>query len=272
MSGSEVRDGDRRRTARWRDWAVSFLALVSRDVTVLGREVPSFLAQTVLQPFLMLLVLGTVLTDLGYLRPDYPSVLLPGIVALTAFLGACQHTTLNLVFDFSYTREIDDRLLAPAPTALVALAKVVTGALRGLVAAVVVTPVAFLTLGTWWSPAECLVAFVVVLAGSGVGAALGMVLGTAVEPSQISATFAVVVIPLSFTGATHFPWPLLAELRWFQVVSALNPLTYVSESLRGAVSPEVPHLSGWISVPAVLGLLLVFGLLGVRGFRRRAIR
>jgi ABC-2 type transport system permease protein len=59
-----------------------------------------------------------------------------------------------------------------------------------------------------------------------------------------------VLTPLLFTGATFYPWAALGSLKWFQVVTLFNPLTYVSEGMRGALT-SVPHLgTGWI----VLGL------------------
>ena len=73
------------------------------------------------------------------------------------------------------------------------------------------------------------------LIGPLAGAAVGLVLGTAVEARQINVVFAVVLTPLLFTGATFYPWAALDSMRWFQVVTLLNPLTYVSEGLRAAV-------------------------------------
>ena len=65
-----------------------------------------------------------------------------------------------------------------------------------------------------------------------------MTLGTLVSPNRINIVFALVLTPLLFTGSTQFPWPSLERLRWFQVVCALNPLTYVSEALRAAMAPD----------------------------------
>ena len=71
------------------------------------------------------------LGDIGYVQDDFAQVLLPGIIAMNGFLGALQNTTLPLVLDFSWTREIEDRLLAPISIPLVAVEKIVFGALRG---------------------------------------------------------------------------------------------------------------------------------------------
>jgi ABC-2 type transport system permease protein len=60
-------------------------------------------------------------------------------------------------------------------------------------------------------------------------------------------------------------------LRWFQVVTACNPMTYVSEGMRAALVPEVPHIAPWVCVLVLLGSLAVLFYVGVRGFYRRAI-
>ena len=100
--------------------------------------------------------------------------------------------------------------------------------------------------------------------GSVTAAAMGLVLGTAVPPNRISVTFAVVLTPLIFTGATFYPWASLGGLKWFQIVTLLNPLTYVSEGMRASLT-ALPHLgSGWIAlglaaVAFVCGLIYFLG-------------
>jgi ABC-2 type transport system permease protein len=249
-----------------------FLAVLRRDIFVTWRELPSFLVQALLQPLFLLFVFGKVLGSLGYTQPGYATLLLPGIVAMTAFLTALQNTALPLVIDFSYLREIEDRLLAPIPTGLVAIEKVVFATLRALVSGILMFPAGALVLGSLRLPAASvpLVAVVLVL-GAMTGAAIGLTLGTLVPADKISIMFAVVLTPLLFTGATQYPWPSLDRLRWFQVVSAANPLTYVSEGLRAALVPSVPHLNPWLCVGLLVVFFGVFTAAGVKGFRRRAI-
>jgi ABC-2 type transport system permease protein len=99
---------------------------------------------------------------------------------------------------------------------------------------------------------------------------MGLMLGTAVPPNKISVAFTIVLTPLLFTGATFYPWAALESLPWFQVVTLFNPLTYVSEGMRAALS-SAPHLgSGWIAL-GLIGSTLVFAWLGLRGFVRRAV-
>ena len=250
----------------------AFTALLWRDVFVTGREFVPFLLQVVLQPVFLLFVFGKVLVELGFASSAYSGVLLPGVIALAAFLTALQNTAFPLVIDFSFTKEIEDRLLAPLPTSLVAVEKVVFATMRALVAAAVMFPIGWWVLGdlpVTWDDVPLLAAFLVL--GSLVGAAMGMTLGTFVKPNRINVVFAVVLTPLLFTGSTQFPWPALDELRWFQVVCALNPLTYVSEALRAEMTPEVPHVPLAVCALALAGFLAVFGVLSLVGFRRRAL-
>jgi ABC-2 type transport system permease protein len=255
----------------WGPWQTG-LAILRRDLFVTGREFPIFLAQVILQPLFLLFVFGKVLTELGYARPGYEQVLFPGLVALAAVLTGLQSTALPLVIEFSYSNEIEDRLLAPLPTGAVAVEKVVFAAMRACVAAAVMFPVGVWILGSIpWQASTTVPVVVMIVLGALLGAAMGLILGTYVPPNRISVTLTLVLTPLIFTGSSQYPWPSLASLRWFQVVSALNPMTYVSEGLRGLMAPSVPHMQTWICfVVAVVALVVLMGV-GMIGFNRRAL-
>jgi ABC-2 type transport system permease protein len=250
----------------------TFGSVLWRDIFVTWRELLPFLLQVVVQPFFTLFIFGKVLTSMGYVGGNYTAILLPGIVALNGFLGALQNTTMPLIMDFSWTREIEDRLLAPMPISLVAVEKILFGAMRGVVAALVMVPVGFLILdGVSWPASTWLPVAGIVILGSIVGAAIGMTIGTLVTPRRINIMFAVILMPLMFTGSTQFPWVGLDKVRWFQVVCALNPLTYVSEGMRAEVVPGVPHIAMWISVLVMIVAIAIFGTIGIKGFLRRAL-
>ncbi|HEU5002104.1 MAG TPA: ABC transporter permease [Actinomycetota bacterium] len=250
----------------------AFFAVLGRDSYVTGRELPIFLAQVILQPLFLLFVFGKILTDLGYAQNGYAQVLFPGLVGLAAVLTGLQSTAFPLVLEFSYTMEIEDRLLAPLPVGLVALEKIVNASLRALVASVVMFPVGVLILGTIpWQSSNAPEVVAIVLLGCIVGSALGLVLGTFVPPNRINIMFALILTPLLFTGASQYPWPSLAHLRWFQVVTAVNPLTYVSEGLRGAMTPQVPHIHVWLCIVVLSAFVLAFSIVGMWGFFRRAL-
>ncbi|GGJ87652.1 hypothetical protein GCM10010123_16530 [Pilimelia anulata] len=251
----------------------AFLAILWRDVFVTGKEFWVLLVQVTLMPLFTLFIFAKVLGSLGYVQGDFGRTLfLPGIVALAAFLTALQSVAFPLVMEFGWTKEIEDRLLAPIPTDLVAVEKLVMAALRGLFAAVIMYPVSALVLGgaPWRSAGLPLLAAALVL-GAWTGAAIGMTIGTAVPPSKISVMFGLIIGPLMFTGATQYPLLALDQLRWFQVVSALNPLTYCTEGVRAALVPAVEHVPPVWSVLALAGFAVLFTVLGLLGFRRRAL-
>jgi ABC-2 type transport system permease protein len=260
------------RPSRAREAARAFGAVLWRDVFVTGRELPIFLAQVVLQPLFLLLVFGKILTQLGYAQHGYAQLLFPGVVALTIVLTALQSTALPLVIDFSFTREIEDRLLAPMPVFLVAIEKVIFAAMRSLIAGAVMFPIGIWILGSVPVHASGLMLMVAVMVlGSLVGAAMGLTMGTLVPPNRIQVMFALILTPLLFTGASQYPWPSLHSLRWFQVITLFNPMTYVSEGLRAAMVPQVPHIRPWICIVAMVVSLVVFMAIGIKGFMRRAL-
>jgi ABC-2 type transport system permease protein len=71
-------------------------------------------------------------------------------------------------------------------------------------------------------------------------------------------------------GCAYYPWTGLAAIPWLQYAVLVNPLVYVSEGLRAALTPRLPHMS----LAAVIGALAVITLLlwaaGVRTFKGRA--
>ncbi len=120
-----------RRTSR-RASGASSCAVLQRDIYVTWGEFPVFLAQVILQPFFLLFVFGKVLGSLGYTRPATPPCSFPGLLALTAVITSMQTLAFPLVIEFGWTKEIEDRLLAPMSTGLVAAEKVLFAALRSL--------------------------------------------------------------------------------------------------------------------------------------------
>jgi len=250
----------------------AFLAVLRRDLYVTGKELPVFLAQVILQPFFLLFVFGKVLGSLGYTQHGYSDLLFPGLLSLTAVITGMQTLAFPLVLEFGWTKEIEDRLLAPMRTGLVAAEKMVFASLRALIAATLMIPIGILVLGSipWrWSGVPLLI--VMMILASVLGAGLGLVLGTLVTPNRINVVFSLVFTPLLFTGCSQYPWPSLDRLPWFQVVTACNPMTYASEGMRAALVPDVPHIRPWISLTVLAGSIVVLSVVGVRGFYRRAI-
>jgi ABC-2 type transport system permease protein len=111
----------------------------------------------------------------------------------------------------------------------------------------------------------------ILLLSSLVSGAMGLTIGANVKPQQIGLIFSIVVVPITFLGCVYYPWALLAKVRWLQIAVLFNPIVYMSEGLRAALTPNVPHMSYAAIVGALLVSLAALGYLGVRGFLRRVI-
>jgi ABC-2 type transport system permease protein len=184
------------------------MALLKRDASVASRELPFFLLRTTMQPLLFVLVFGYVLPKMGFVARGYGAAMLPGILAISLAFASLQSVALPMVADFGWTREIEDRLLAPVPIELVALEKVLSGVVQGVIAALFVLPVARLMMG----PIPGLDVrglgslLAITLLAAGTFSCFGLVLGTIINPAQIGLMFGFIVAPMIFFGCAYYPW------------------------------------------------------------------
>ena len=59
---------------------------------------------------------------------------------------------------------------------------------------------------------------------------------------------------MTFLGATYYPWARLSPIPWLKVAVLVNPLVYMSEGFRMALTP-VPHMgAGAIYLARTLGV------------------
>ena len=77
------------------------------------------------------------------------------------------------------------------------------------------------------------------------------------------------VLPLTFLGAIYYPWQALAPIRWLQVLVLINPLVYMCEGFRAALTPGVPHMPLPAIYAALTGFAIVLTWLGIDGFLER---
>ena len=250
-----------------------FLALLARDLRVARREIVSFLVRTTLQPLLFVVVFGYLLPRMGFVRAGYGAALLPGILGISLALSSLQAVALPMMADFGWTREIEDRLLAPVPIRLIAAEKVVAGVIQGLVAALFVLPVARLIMG----PIEALsfahagTLLGITLLGSLAFSTLGLWMGTGIPPQQIGLMFSMIVAPMIFFGCAYYPWQGLTPLPLVKYAVLVNPLVFVAEGMRGALTPGLPHMPWLLIVLALLVMSAVLWTVGYRSFARRAV-
>jgi ABC-2 type transport system permease protein len=250
-----------------------FLALLSRDFRVARRELPFFLIRTILQPLLFVIVFGYLLPKMGFIHTGYRAALLPGILALSLLLASMQSVTLPMVTDFGWTNEIEDRLLAPIRTDFVAIEKIVNAMVQGIVAAAVVLPIARLVMGpvagfTFSHVPELLL---IVILSAAAASAFGLLVGVLISPQQIGFMFSLIISPMIFFGCAYYPWRGLDVVPWLKYVVLVNPLVYISEGMRAALTPSIPHMPLAAIVTALTVITGVFTWAALVRFRMRAL-
>jgi ABC-2 type transport system permease protein len=258
--------------------ASAFGALILRDLTVLRKNLKEFIPRTIIQPLLLVFVFTYVFPKIGQgiggggaAASSFSSLLVAGVVATAIMFQGIQAVALPLVQEFGYTREIEDRVLAPLPVAMVAIEKIVAGALQCLIAGLIVFPIATFVPATdvhlhvRWFVLITLIPLACLLSSS-----LGLLFGTMFDPRSVPMLFGVIVIPITFLGCTYYSWEALDPIKWLKVLTLVNPLVYMSEGSRAALTP-VPHMSLWVVYPVIVGAIGLFATVGIRGFTKRVI-
>jgi ABC-2 type transport system permease protein len=247
--------------------------MLQRDGHVARRNLLPMLLQNLLQPMLLTFVFGRVLTSSGMMPAQYKNILLPGIMAISMVLAGVQGVAMPLITEFQFTREIEDRLLAPMETGWLAVEKIVAGMIQALVAGLVVIPTAWLVLGSgvdisFARPLEFVAVCLLVALFSSAG---GLALGVSVGQTQIGLMFSLVLAPMMMFGCAYYPWSMLRFFPALQYAVLVNPLVYASEGLRGTLMPKVDH----IPVPAVIGALAAIDAVvlvaGLKKFNKKAV-
>ena len=251
----------------------AFLALLARDAHVARRNLIPLLFQTFLQPLLFVFIFGRVMVASGYLPAAYKSLLLPGIMAISMVFTGIWAVAMPLIGEFQFTREIEDRLLAPIDISWVAVEKVVAGLIQALVAGLVVIPMAWIILrpGLELRLRNPALFICITLLVAGFSACGGLALGCSVDQQHIGLMFSMVLTPMIFFGCTYYPWSALSNFPILQRFVLINPLAYASEGLRATLVPQFPHLS----LPLILAALTLFDILllvvGLRQFHKKAV-
>ena len=178
---------------------------------------------------------------------------------------------LPLSVEFGATGEIEDRALAPLPPWALAAEKIVFGTRQSIASALFVLVLAAIVPAMRHAvsfDALPLLAAVLLLVGI-TSAALGLVVGCVVKPGRIELMFSVVVAPLTFLGCIYYPWTSLELIPWLQYLVLVNPLVYLTEGLRAALTPAIPTMPIWAFGTAAVAYAAGAVAAGVALFNRR---
>src|SRR5437868_7747797 len=226
----------------------TFLAMLARDAHVARRNLLSLALQTTLQPLLFVFVFGKVMTTSGMMPASYKGMLIPGIMGMSMVMTGIQAVAMPLIGEFQFTREIEDRLLAPMRIEWLAAEKILAGMLQALVSGAAVVVAAWLLLGSgvavsMHEPVQFAAVVILVALFSAAG---GLALGCSIGQTQVGLMFSLVLAPMMMFGCAYYPWQALSPFPVLKYAVLVNPLVYASEGLRGALVPSAPHIDTMI--------------------------
>src|SRR5690348_13972762 len=270
----------------------TFNAMMAREFRVLRRNAIATFTRAVMQPLLFVFVFAYVFPKIGggfnlggaaaagagaaaQSGVNFATILVPGLMASMLLMQGIMAVTFPLVMEFSWQRTIEDRALAPVPIGVLAAQKIVAGAAQSFLGALIVFPIVLVVHAAGQAPHVHvtnwpLLALILVTA-SLLTAALGLLLGTMMDPRKMQMLFAAILLPATMLGCVYYPWSALHQIRWLQYLVLINPMVYMSEGLRAVLTPGSAHMAMWAILTVLVGGTVIFGYLGARTFTRRVL-
>jgi ABC-2 type transport system permease protein len=270
--------------------AKTFGAMMAREFRVLRRNSVSTFMRAVMQPLLFVFVFTYVMPKIGggFMlggaagasgagagAVNFATILVPGLMASMLLMQGIMAVTFPLVMEFSWQRTIEDRALAPVPIHILGVQKISAGAVQSFLGALIVFPIVLLVHAAGQAPHVHvtnwgLLALILVTA-SLLTSALGLLLGTVMDPRKMQMVFAAILLPATMLGCVYYPWSAMHQIRWLQMLILINPMVYMSEGLRAVLTPGVGHMPMWAILTVLVGGTAIFGYLGTRTFTRRVL-
>ena len=255
-------------------------SMLLRDLTVLDKSLGEFLHNTVTQPLLLVFVFAYLFPLIGQTMGDgteagasrFASLLMAGLIAQAMAFQGVFRVAVPLAREIDVTGELEGRVLAPTSVTVMAVEKILFGAILALFAAMVVFPVgAFLPSTPIFLAVDWPVLLTLVPLACFTSAALGLTVGTLLKPESVPMLSGTLALPLAFGGAVFYTWASLDPVPWLKYLVLVNPIVYMSEGMRAALFTGVTHMSLVAVYGALAGFAVVFSVLGMRGFRRRVL-
>ncbi|MER6563282.1 ABC transporter permease [Streptomyces sp. NPDC001027] len=255
-----------------------FLVLVLHDIRQLRKEAARFVARIATITLSTVFVFDFVLPQLQGqslgITAQYATVLAPGLVAIGICNQALTTTLTAMSYDFGPLRRIDQTLMAPLPVPLVALARIIDGTLHGAFSACVTLPIVTFVHAPGASPSLDLTRWPLLLCavvGAGVlFAALGVAIGATVNPAKASNVAPYILPIMIMLGCIYYPWSSLGPIPWLKYGVLANPVVYVTEATRFAITPQLDHLPGYVLLWSIGAGATLTTVVGMTRFSMRA--
>lgn len=223
------------------------------------------LVTRMVQPALWLLIFGQTFAHLKIVDTgdvSYLAFLAPGIIAQSALF-------ISIFYGIQIVWDRDAGILAklmvtPAPASALIIGKSFAAGVRSIAQVLGVLAIAYLMgIALTMNPLRILAAMAVVVLGSAFFACLSMTLaGLVRNRDRLMGIGQAITMPLFFASNALYPVEIMPQ--WLRWLSAVNPLSYEVNALRGLLLGTPANMLvdlGVLVAAAVLGVLAASALL-----------
>jgi ABC-type multidrug transport system permease subunit len=236
----------------------TFISFIQRDLMEGRTSWKHTLFKFFFQPLIYLFVFGYILGSVlpaGMSGGRYSDIVAPGILAVLVMNVSLSTAGSSLVTGY-YFKSMEAWLLTPISLRGFMLSRVVSGTINSTMAGIIGIALIYLIPGLF--PVRPILTFVFILMGGLLFSLLGIIAFVLPKtPDKAQEVLSFILMPMMFFGCTFYIYSILTP-PW-NILALLFPTTYLSEGLRAAYNPQIPHLdTGIISIGLVSGLVILF--------------
>ena len=232
------------------------------------------LVSRAVQPALWLLIFGQVFNrihviptgDLRYIDYMTPGILAQSVLFISIFNG------ISVIWEKDLGI-IHKLLVSPAPRAALVMGKGISGGVRSFVQVVFVLILALL-LGVRlnFHPLALIGMILMVMLGASLFSTFSLIIACIVKTRErFMGIGQVLTMPLFFASNAIYPISIMPG--WLQVVSRINPLTYLVEALRTLMLPgsQISFQGLGLDIAVLLGIQIVLIVIAARFYPKLAV-
>jgi ABC-2 type transport system permease protein/oleandomycin transport system permease protein len=249
-------------------WAISDTLTITRRNLMIWTRVPAYIAFTVIQPVLFVLMFRYVFGGAIPVRVKggYVNFLMPGIIGQTAAF-ATFGTAIALALELQ--KGVIDRLRSmPMARSAVLAGRLVADTGRMFLTILIIVAVGF-AVGFRFENGFLPAVWMVLLA-TAFGACMSCIAaytGLAIKDEEAVQAFGMIwLFPLTFLSSAFVPIRTMPG--WLQAFANNQPVTYVIDTMRALALGGPVEANLWKSIAWLAGILIVFAPLSVRAYRR----
>jgi ABC-2 type transport system permease protein/oleandomycin transport system permease protein len=249
-------------------WAISDTLTITRRNLMIWTRVPAYIAFTVIQPVLFVLMFRYVFGGAipVHVKGGYVNFLMPGIIGQTAAF-ATFGTAIALAMELQ--KGVIDRLRSmPMARSAVLAGRLVADTGRMFITILIIVAVGYAVGFRFENGFAAAVAMV--LLATLFGACMSCIAaftGLAIKDEEAVQAFGMIwLFPLTFLSSAFVPIRTMPG--WLQAFANNQPVTYVVDTMRALALGGPIEANLWKSIAWLGGILIVFAPLAVRAYRR----